>query len=352
MRRKWSKQSALHFDMNVEQELLDLYRDLNNHTYTTSPSIAFVVMHPKPREVFAANFRDRIVHHWIALKLAPIMEECLIPNTFSCMPKRGTDAMQKEARRIFENNAEMWYLKLDISGFFNSIDKAILWNKIKTLIYNQYLDQSDKEELLWLVEETIMHDVSKDCILHCPKSLWDSIPANRTLFNNKTKGMAIGNLVSQMYANYYLNDIDHYCYTKYRGYLRYVDDMVLVDTRENLLKAIPIIRAMLSAIGLKLNEKKVQLQPICRGVDVVGKVIKGKRMYTRERTKKAALRKLPTLPFEKKNLCYINSYLGFFKNSTNFKTRKEIALSLDKSWTRKGYFDKEYTRFTFNRYTR
>lgn len=349
MRHKWSKQSALHFDMNMEQELLRLYQDLNNHTYTSSPSIAFVVMHPKPREVFAANFRDRIVHHWIALRLEPILHSCLIPNTYSCLPNRGTDAMQREARKILQNSKGMWYLKLDISGFFNSIDKQILWVKLKHLVYDRYLDQADKEDLLWLIKETIMHDVSADCILHSPRKLWDLIPPNRTLFNNKTKGMAIGNLVSQMYANYYLNDIDHLCYDAFRGYFRYVDDMVLVDTREHLLKAIPLLRTELLTLGLKLNERKIQLQPICRGVDIVGKVIKGTRMYTRGRTKKAAISRLTSLLYNERNLCYINSYLGFFQRSTNYKTRKEIAESLHSSWNGHGKFDREYTKFKLNK---
>mgnify|MGYP004451561011 CR=1 FL=1 len=147
MRHKRSKTSAMLFDANREELLYSLWQELSNHTYSISPSNAFVVTHPKPREVFAADFRDRIVHHWIALRIEPILMQMLIPNTFSCIKGRGTLAMQKAVSNAIQANNGLYICKIDIEGFFNSISRMRLWQKMESLIM-QYYQGGDKDDLL------------------------------------------------------------------------------------------------------------------------------------------------------------------------------------------------------------
>lgn len=131
--------NALSFEVDYEQKLIELREEINSGVYRPGRSIAFVVTHPVKREIFAADFRDRVVHHFIINKLNPLFEEVFIHDSYACRTGRGTHFAIARAdrfiRRCSKNyTTDCYTLKLDIQGFFMAIDKRILWAKLRDFI--------------------------------------------------------------------------------------------------------------------------------------------------------------------------------------------------------------------------
>lgn len=336
MRHKRNKASAVLFDARKEEEILRLVEDINSRTYRPSKAIAFVVTKPKPREVFAPSFRDRVVDHYIGLRMMPLLHTWLIPNTYSCMEGRGTQAMVEHIRRAMEENKGLWVAKWDVSGYFNSIDRRILEDKVFALVEHAYAGE-DKEDLLFLIDTTISCDPTQDCELHSPREMWRLIPPHRSLFKRNGRGLAIGRLVAQIYGNIYLNDIDHWCNGRFKAYARYVDDMVAVDTAQNIKDALPRIRAMMADIGLTMHPDKFYMQPVRNGVDVLGTVLKQGRRYVRNSTLRHIL-KTAELPYSERNAARLNGALGVLKSKDAYDIRRLMADNVDGEWYRQGYF--------------
>jgi RNA-directed DNA polymerase len=123
--------TALDFELSLERNLYQLYEDLAGGTYKPGSSICFVVIRPKPREVWAAGFRDRVVHHLLYNRIAPRFERTFIADSCACIEGRGTlyavKRLERKIRSITENwSRPAYYLKCDIANFFVSIDKRIL----------------------------------------------------------------------------------------------------------------------------------------------------------------------------------------------------------------------------------
>lgn len=352
MKRKRGTNNAMRFDCDRERLLCELLEDINSGAYRISPSIAFVVTHPKPREIFAACFRDRIIHHYIALRLIPIMNDILIPDTYSCIKGRGTLYGQYMLRGKIDyatdfGKQEARVAKFDIKGFFNSISKSVLWDKVSRLVIERY-HGDDKETLLWLIKMTIFDRPETHCVIKGDAELWKLIPSNRTLFGGDgSKGLAIGNLVSQLYANIYLNDIDHYIYNTFGGmYGRYVDDFCIISTDKNkILHEIPTIRQKLADIGLELHPDKFYMQQARHGVDFVGRIVKNGRMYIRNSTLNNAKRRISDLNYSVHNISVLNSYLGMLRVGNEYSNRRRIARRLNGEWWKHGYINSHHRKF-------
>jgi RNA-directed DNA polymerase len=141
--------NALAFELNLEEELIQLKEELESDTYTISSSIAFVVDKPVKREIFAANFRDRVVHHLIIQKMNAVFEKHFIYDSYACRKAKGTHfgigRVDGFIRKCSKNYTQDCYvLKLDIKGFFMHINKAILFTKIETLFTAKY-NGADKQ---------------------------------------------------------------------------------------------------------------------------------------------------------------------------------------------------------------
>lgn len=343
-RRKRNKPSAVRFDSGKEENLMRLVEDVNNRSYTPSPSTVFIVTHPKPREVFAPAYEDRIIDHYISLRLMPILEWLLIPHTFSCMKGRGTSAARKYMAEAMSAYPDMCIAKWDVSGYFNSMDKAILWEKVSSIV-KQYYVGDDKEDLLYLVHVTIFHDPSVGCMKRSPESLWSLIPENRTLFGDKTRGLAIGRLVAQMYGNIYLNDIDHWCNGRFLAYMRYVDDMAAIGDSDTIKKSMPTVRAMLADIGLTMHPRKFYMQRVKNGADIVGNVIKGGRVYIRGSTLANIRKAVRDMPYSEGNICRMNSLFGLVNGIDAYDIRLDMLRSVRKEWFANGYWTKGIGHF-------
>jgi hypothetical protein len=357
LKNKKNSVSAMEFDINMEHNLYELLEELNSGEYSIGPSEAFVVSHPKYREVFAANFRDRIIHHWIAIRLIPLMDYILIGDTYACIIGRGTlygqKILQRRMREITKDfTIEGYVAKWDIKSFFNSIDKDILWKKTSSLICEKYMNMEDKSDLLNLVYLTIFNRPELNCKIISDKKMWEKLPKGKTLFNGDgKKGLAIGNLVSQLYANIYLSEFDTFSKDLFDGfYGRYVDDFYgLSLNKDTLLNASDIMRKKLSEIGLILHPNKFYLQPIRHGCDFVGKMLKYDRIYTRNSTLANIYDKLKGLPYSEKSFKTLNSYLGMFTNCNEYGIKEKLINLLDNSWRANGYFDKDLTKFIRNK---
>ena len=336
-RRKRRTASAVVYEMDYESRLIALRDRINTRTYQPGKSICFVVTRPRYREVFAASFEDRIVHHYVALRLEPLFELVFSPRTFNCRKEKGQlygiNTLKADIAECSENRTRScWIMKLDLQGFFMSIDKALLADLIDRFTL-QYYTGSDIEDLRYLCRTVVLHCPEKNCERHSPLSYWEHLPANKSLFTNgEGKGVAIGNLFAQLFANFLLNEFDWYLEEigiKYHG--RYVDDFYCIHTEKTvLLNAVPLIRDKLAEFGLNLNPKKFYLQHYTKGVEFTGAVVKPKTTYCCNRTITnfiVAVRRLnnaQTLRQVEHAVCSINSYLGLLRHHNEYGMRKKI----------------------------
>ena len=207
--------NALAFELDFEYELIALWRELNSGNYQLRRSMAFILISPVQREIFAADFRDRIVHHLIMGKINQLLEDNFIADTYSCRKGKGGLAGVKQVvgymHACSENyTADCYIMKLDLQAFFPSIDMEILFCNLKFLLNEKYLGE-DKEILLSLFEKTIFARPQEDCIIKGSMADWRGLPLAKSLFGcDDGKGLPIGNLTSQMLANFYLTPLDKF----------------------------------------------------------------------------------------------------------------------------------------------
>jgi RNA-directed DNA polymerase len=276
---KRNTRNALAFEIDAEANLLALQRELMDRTYRPGRSICFVTDGPKPREVFAADFRDRIVHHLLVEQLEPRFEPRFIHDSYACRRGKGvlaaSDRLMEYLRRITANGRRpAWAIKLDVASFFPSIDKHTLF----AIIAQRVRDP----ELRWLTEVILFHDPTGDYRFKPgprrvppPASAHYPIAAQKSLFgHDNVRGLPIGNLTSQFWANVYLNELDQFVKRtlRCRFYLRYVDDLILLDEDpERLRRWRDQIGAYLGQrLQLRLREAAAEPRQAGRGIDFVG----------------------------------------------------------------------------------
>ena len=166
-RNKRKTASALVYEMDYESKLIALRDRINTRTYAPGKSICFVVTRPRYREVFAASFEDRIVHHYIALRLEPLFEQAFCPYTYNCRKGKGqlygTNMLRQQIIECSDNyTTDCYIMKLDLRGFFMSIDKRILADLIDRFVEEKYTGE-DKDDLRRLCRIVILHEPEKNC---------------------------------------------------------------------------------------------------------------------------------------------------------------------------------------------
>ena len=333
---KRSTFQAQEFEYNLEQNLFGLYEELTNEKYKIGQSICFVVKEPKPREIWAGAFRDRIVHHLIYNMIKDRFEPRFIEDTYSCIPKRGTAKGFERAKRFAKNvtcnySKTAYFLKADIQNYFNSIDKDILYQELAKFIPEKWLQN--------LIKQVLYHNPKENYRLKSPTWLYNYLPKYKSLFNTPSKkGLAIGNLTSQFFSNVYLNPLDQFVkhQLKCKYYCRYVDDIILFDENAGYLNWAysEINKFLLNNLKLKLNHKKKIINKIEKGFDFIGSVNKYKRVLPRQKTINKMMnmiKKWEENPdrFKHEELikfrATINSYLGLFKSKNTYTLRKKVC---------------------------
>ncbi len=334
-KHKRNTASAREFECYLEENLLDLYKELKSGKYKIGRCICFGILKPKPREVWAANFRDRIVHHLIYNAISERFYKRFIRDTYSCIPKRGSLAAGKRllhfARSASKNYTEKtYYLKADLSNFFVSIDKSIL--------YSLVCEHVKEEWLLALIKQVIFHNHQSNVYIKSPRSLMNKIPKHKSLFYaDKNCGLPIGNLTSQFFSNLYLNKLDQYIKKdlKCKYYCRYVDDFIILDNSPQVLneKLKKIKEFVKKELNIEVHPKKTHINKINVGMDFVGYNVKPNRILMRPRTLKRihfAINNWNTstekyTPEALKKFCAtLNSYLGMLVNLNCYKIRQHI----------------------------
>ena len=195
--------NALAFEIDYETKLFQLYAEIKNQEYKINPSICFISFNPVQREIFAADFRDRIIHHLIYNYISPFFERLFINDSYSCRVGKGTSQGVKRLDHFIRScsdnyKQDCYVLKLDIKGYFMAIDHSVLYQKIERVV-NRFRKTADFDVdlILRLTRQVIFHDHTKHCRLKGTKKDWQGLPRTKSLFGaGKDKGLPIGNLTS------------------------------------------------------------------------------------------------------------------------------------------------------------
>jgi hypothetical protein len=339
-KRKRRTLYALEFELMAEKNLYELYEDLKNNTYEIGESIAFVVDQPTTREIWASGFRDRIVHHVIYNRLAPIFHPAFIATSFACIPERGSlkasDHLWQGMRSITDNwQSNSYFLKADVRSFFVSIHKPTLFSILEKKIWLKI--PSSAPWLLNLVRQVLFHDPKNHCFCKSKPSAFERVPKHKSLFHmEKDKGLPIGNLTSQFFANVYLNELDQFVKHRLKAkyYYRYVDDFTILNDSPQILndQYEKINKFLSEELKLELHPFKKQIGRIAHGVDFVGYIHKPYRRYLRNRTINKMKSVIDTRGFvdinlyEANSMCRsLNSYFGLLRFAAHFKLRKKMS---------------------------
>ena len=284
-RRKRNTRNALLFESQLEEKLLLLYHSLNDGSYQPGRSQVFLVQKPKKREIFAADFADRVVHHLLISYLEKQWEPHFIHDSYACRKNKGTlkgvQRLQKFTRQVTKNGYQKaWYLQLDIQGFFMAIHRHVL--------YERLMKKEQNPNILWLIRQFVYYDPIKNCHFRdaCLNDFL-TLPSHKTLFKAKPDcGLPIGNLTSQFFANVYLDALDQFVkhQLKCRFYVRYCDDFILLsqDQNELIQWQQQMAEFLEQTLHLQLNHKR-KLQPVSNGIDFLGYVIRPHYRLVRRR---------------------------------------------------------------------
>lgn len=257
-KRKSTKPYVINFEKNLAKNLVQLQKELKTQTYKPKPLKTFIIRDPKTRVISASDFRDRVVHHAICNIIEPIFEKTVIHDSYANRKGKGTHKALERfdcfKRKITKNgrlvknpkSANMiigYALKCDIKQYFPSVDHDIMINLLGRKVRDK--------KLIWLLKQIIEN--------HSGKEL--------------RKGMPIGNLTSQYFANIYLHELDifvkHELKAKY--YLRYLDDFLILERSKDKLKIYKQqITRFLKTIRLELHTEKSKIIPLHKGINLLG----------------------------------------------------------------------------------
>lgn len=368
-KRKRSTQQEQEFSIHISDNLTKLRNELLLGTYTPSPARTFLITSPVLREIFAPDFKDRVDQHFISEKLEPLFEKELIYDCYSCRKGKGTLFGIKRLKRFIAqcsaNFTKDCYILLgDIRGYFMSIIRNNLWERLRTFVQAKY-HGIDKEKLLWQLQIFLFNSPLNKVIVRGNRKLWRQLPDNKSVFATcgapkpcdyrgeytaemdvNRKGLTIGALPSQMLGNFFLSPFDHFCKSILRFYGRYVDDFFVVhESKEFLLSIVPVLSNFLKSMGLTLHPDKIRILHYKQGVTFLGAIIKGKALLPGKRIRgglRNLLRVIDTLPEDVKHSTHIenyvsrlNSYLGMMKH---FNARRYLRNMINRHTKLKRFF--------------
>lgn len=292
---KMGKTDVQNYNLFSENNIFQLYQELKSKTYKHGEYYSFYVKDPKLRHIHKACVKDRILHHAIFRILYPIFDKSFIFDSYSCRKNKGThraiNRLQKFFREESKNNSKTTYvLKLDVRKFFDSIDHNTLLFLIKKRV-------KDKDAI-WLIGAII-----------------------NSFSTSLNKGIPLGNITSQLFANIYLNKLDYFVkhILRVKYYIRYCDDSAIINCDEKYLNN--LVLAINTFLGrdlkLFLHQDKIIIRKFSQGIDFLGYVSFPYHRVLRIKTKRRM--------FERISNKNIQSYLGILKHCNGFKIKKEIS---------------------------
>ncbi len=346
-RHKRGRDYQLRFEYHLEDNLVALRDALYARSYHPLPATCFVVHDPKLREVFAAAFRDRIVHHLFYNYTHVLFERTFIADSYSCIKGRGIhygiSRLRQHLRSVSAGySAPAYVLHIDIRGYFMHIDRAILLALCRDTLAKMRRRLSPDKTRRWgeiidysFVDYLLATIINSDPLLSCRRlgdeHDWDCLPADKSIFfSGEGCGLPIGNLTSQLFSNVYFNPFDHFMKRQLhcRHYGRYVDDFYVVANDRAWLRAlVPPIRAFLQTnLHLDLNERKLTISDVHHGVTFLGAHLLPFRTYISSRTLRRIRNKVmhlsPSAPLKIESK--VNSFLGALSHFKTFRLRRVL----------------------------
>lgn len=310
------------FERNLEDNLFLLHKSLKNKTYKHGNYEAFYVNDPKRRHIHKASVSDRVLHHLLYKYLYLLFDSSFIYDSYSCRLNKGTHKgvkrLYKFARKVSKNYTEDCFaLKCDIKKFFASVDHDILFKLLKKKIKD--------ENILDLLKNVIESFHSEEEVL-----------ASQGVALRSCRGIPLGNLTSQIFANIYLNELDQFVKHKLRikYYARYADDFVILSKDKNFLyQCIDTLQHFLeNKLELKFHPDKIIIRKLSWGIDFLGYIILPHYILPKTKTKRRIFRKIIIKISEyrsgKISDFSLNqttqSYLGYFSHANSYKLAKKL----------------------------
>jgi len=317
-KRKSRKPYVLEFEANLEDNLKQLQWELQHETYLPTPLKTFIIHEPKTRKISKSHFRDRIIHHAICNIIEPIFQKTFIYDSFANQKGKGTHVALKRfdyfKRKASKNNTESCYfLKADVKHYFDTVDQEVLIEIISAKIKD--------ERVISLIRKILENHKSREV----------------------GKGMPLGNLTSQFFANIYLNELDYFVKHKLRVryYLRYVDDFVILHKFKHKLRFYKnrIDEFLKSRLKIKLHPNKCKIKPLTCGASLLGYRV----FYYHKLLRKSNFRKFQRR-FSKFKESYLNrtinkedllrfltGWLGYAMHANTYKLRCSILETYSKT---------------------
>ncbi len=321
------RDNVLDFNYHLETELIRLQQQLTDKSYQPGAYRTFHLTNPKSRLISAAPYRDRVVHHALCNIIVPIFEKTFIADSYANRLGFGTHRALKKFTHFARNSR--YILQCDIKKYFPSIDHIILKELIRRKI--------KCPDTLWLINTIIDNSNEQETVI-------DYFPGDDLLTPvNRRRGLPIGNLTSQFFANIYLNGFDHFVkeQLKISKYVRYVDDFALLsDDKELLADARLAIKEYLAKLKLKIHPIKSQLFETKIGATFLGFRVFPDRIRVRNSNLHQARRRLKRLQTdyiqgkidrEKVNQS-IQSWFAHLEHGDTWQLRQQIFTSL--AWLR------------------
>ena len=316
---KRNRAEVQQFENLLEDNLIELQNELIWKTYRQSPYREFYVHEPKKRLIMALPFRDRVVQWSIYMTINPILERKYIHDSYACRIGKGTHKALARVYGWLRHNPDLKYvLKLDIHKYFYRVNHDILLS-----LYAKFIKDDD---LLWLLEHIIRANdgrlgVAEGSITYETRACG--------------VGMAVGNLVSQMSANVYLNEVDQFVKhkLKVKYYARYMDDLLVLADNKCYLHEVKaeIQEFLLTHLALKTNNK-TQIRPVRDGIEWVGFRVWPTHIKMRKSTAKRMKRRLKALmrKYQRGEMDWqavnqsVQSYFGILKHCNSYGLRNAI----------------------------
>ena len=348
---KAKKPSHLFFEIDYPHKLRELCYEVNTCTYQPVMSVCFVITKPLTRQVIAADFRDRVVQTLLVQRLLPYLETHEHPHSFSCRIGKGALAAAQTMYNMYFEVSEgyakdMWVCTLDFKSFFMSLDMILWTERLKDFIKARYKGD-DIMYTLYLADRIFYSCPTEHCIRKGGEWIHRSVPEGKRLDGNEPYiGLPIGNVSSQMMANFITTDFLHYVEgLGFHHFVLYTDDITVFTTdKERLLASIPLMRAFAKEhCRLTLHPHKMHLQHFSKGFNALGYRFKFDNMTPSKRNVHNFKRRVRMLlnmerrdirecyTYKERAISHLNAYLGLLKHSRSFRLRSEALNSLMES---------------------
>lgn len=325
-RGKRAQPAVATFEYDLEKELIQLEIELQERTYCPGGYYHFIIQHPKRRLISAAPFRDRVVHHALMNIIEPLFERQFIHDSYANRVGKGTHRALDRCTYFMRRYD--YVMHCDIVQFFPSIDHQML----RGILGNTIGDPNVME----LISKILNSGVSVQREAYLPVYF----PGDDLFAVNRSRGLPIGNLTSQHWANVYLNELDQYIKRslKCRGYLRYVDDFLLFanqkadlhDWRESIIRFLVKLR-------LTIHETRAQPRPVQTGVPFLGFLVFPTHRRLKRRNGVSYQRKLRNLTrmYKKREIdlnqleASLRGWINHARYGDTWGLRKAILASVD-----------------------